>query len=431
MLRAALTFLLLTIAGASLAQDFAFDAVRPVGPDGESAPVLGDPTYGLRANFRVFAATGPFRVRFQIADKVGYSTVPGAGRWEHRWQVSMPLDGVIPYRVTLDPDSPGSKERTFAGTFTPRPPAKAIEYYDPRTLAATETLVTRFSQVGDLRDLTAVFGVPQTATSQAVLNLVPPEGAISIQTLPFGAPALLAKLATVPKTLTQTLSFRLQASNVRINADLIRDDWHSIGLVPREVRLYTASEAKIQSDDPKVAEYARANLPADYRASLTPIQAARRLFCAVERDVAYQCPAPPDALSVLASGHGDCGGFSRLYAACLRSIGIPARTVCGWLKGDDVWHCWSEMYLPSAGWIPQDVTAGKARCPDGSYAYCFGTMPDLNERASVSRAETNHVGTAWVDGDLQQPLQWNYYAGRTIPKFTAERHATLKEVKNG
>lgn len=429
--RAPLALFLLALAGASHAQEFTFSSVRVVGPDGQSAPVLGDKVYELQASFEAPSAPGPFRAEFRLANKVTSVSVPGAGRWNYRCPFNMPLDGPIPYSVTLDPGNPNHTGNAFRGTFTPRAPAKAVEYYDPRTLTATETLVTRFSQVGDLKDLTAVFGMPETATSQAVLDLAPPEGAIPIQTLPFGAPALMAKLATVPETLTQTLAFRVRASNARINADLIRDDWHAVGLVPREVRLYTAAEAKIQSDDPRIAEYVKANLPADYRTSTTPIQAARRLFCAIERDVAYQYPAPPDALSALASGHGDCGGFSRLYVACLRAVGIPARTVCGWLEGDDVWHCWSEMYLPSAGWIPQDVTFGQGYCPDGSYAYFFGVMPSLNRRASVSRAGTNHVGTARVDGDLQTPHQWNYYAGRTVPQFTVEHHATLKGAPKG
>ena len=344
MLRVALTSSLLLFSAGALAQNLGFTSVKPIGPDGQSPPVLGDRSYGVRVAFRSASDVGPFRVKFEMADKVAYASFPGGrGSWSCQWLFTMPLDGAIPYVVTLDPDGATGKDNAFRGTFTPRAPAKAVEYFDPRGLQATQTFVTRFAPVGDLTDLTTVFGVPDTATSQAVLSLTPPESSRPIQTAPFGEPALLAKLAQVPETLTQTLAFTVRASNVRINVDLIRDDWHSIALLPREIARYTAPEATVQSTDLRIAEYVKANLPSDYRITLSPIQAARRLYCAVMCDTTYQCPSPPDALSVLTSGRGDCGGYSRLYAACLRSIGIPARTVCGWLKGDDQWHGWSEI----------------------------------------------------------------------------------------
>ena len=430
MFRVALTSSWLLLSGGALAQSLIFTSVRPIGPDGKSPPALGDASYGIRVGFRSASARGPFRVKFEIADKVGYLSVPGgSGSWDYRWLFTMPLDGEIPYAVKLDPDRApeGSAHaaNVVRGTFTPIPPKTPVEYFDPRDLVATETLIARFAPIGDLTDFTTVFGTPTTATSQIVTSLAPPEGAQPVRTLPFGEPAFLTKRSQVSETTTQTLSFGLRASNVRMNAELIRDGWPSLATLPAEIRLYTEPEAEIQSADARIVAYVRANLPADYRASSRPIEAARRLFRAVIRDTVYQYPAPPSALKTLASGKGDCGGFSRLYVACLRAAGIPARTVCGWRKGDDQRHCWSEMYLPSAGWIPQDATQGNACCPDGSYAYDFGTMPDLNARASVSRASTNGIGTARVDGDLQMPRVWHWYVGAVAPGMTIERHTTL------
>lgn len=427
MLRIASALLFFVASQAIPAADYEFLSVQPVGADGISAPVLGDETYGLKVSFKAFRASGPFRVRFQIADKVGYANISGAGSWNYYYRFAMPLDGAIPYTVTLAPDDPHATGNVYQGRFTPRPPRQPVEYYDPRTLTATQTFITRFSPVGDLTDFTTVFGAPQTATNQTVLSVTPPAASNAIQTTPYGAPAFLTKLLQVPETLTQTLAFTARASSVRINVDLIRDGWSSLTLLPRDLALYTAPEPTIQSADSGIAAYVKRNLPNDYRASLMPIQAARRLFCAVIRDTAYQCPAPPSALDVLGSGRGDCGGFSRLYVACLRSVGIPARTVCGWLKGNDQWHVWSEMYLPSVGWIPQDATDGDGHCPDGSYAYEFGVVSEMNARVSVSRAATNGVLGAPIDGELQKPSQWHWYVGKVAPQLTTESHATLSE----
>lgn len=432
MIRPGLASLFLVAAGGASAQDLSVVAIQPIGPDGVAAPRLGDKSYGVQISLKAGAGAGPFRIKVAVADKTATIDVPGGGRWSYRRLFTMPLDGSIPYTVTLDPDGavsdPDRRNNVASGSFTPAPPRSAIEYYDPRDLVATETLTTQFSQIGGLTDFTVLFGSPETATSQTVSDVIPPSGSSPIRTAPYGVPGFLAKLSKVPDTLTQTLSFRVRASNVRINADLIRDAWSSLPLVPREIRLYTEPEAKIQSAGPKIAAYVKANLPADYRTSLTPLQAARRLFCAVIRDTVYQSPSPSSALDTLDSGRGDCGGFSRLYVACMRSVGVPARLVCGWLKGDDRWHGWSEIYLPSVGWIPQDATFGDGNSPDGSFAYYFGIVPDLNARASVSRASTNGVGTARYDGDLQSPPQWSWHEGPVVPRFKSERSATLKDA---
>ena len=87
----------------------------------------------------------------------------------------------------------------------------------------------------------------------------------------------------------------------------------------------------------------------------------------------------------------------------------------------------AEIYLPSAGWIPQDATYGKGYSPGGSYAYYFGIMPDLNGRVVVSRAATNGIEGTSYDGELQKPAQWHWCAGKVATQLTNESHATLKE----
>jgi transglutaminase-like putative cysteine protease len=70
---------------------------------------------------------------------------------------------------------------------------------------------------------------------------------------------------------------------------------------------------------------------------------------------------------VFASRRGVCQDFARFEIACLRSIGIPARYVSGYLETDpppgaprllgaDASHAWLTVYCPGAGWIAVDPT---------------------------------------------------------------------------
>jgi transglutaminase-like putative cysteine protease len=73
---------------------------------------------------------------------------------------------------------------------------------------------------------------------------------------------------------------------------------------------------------------------------------------------------------------GVCQDFAHLMIACLRSIGLPARYVSGYLLtepppgqprlvGADASHAWVQAYVPEAGWIDFDPTNGVL--PDGQH----------------------------------------------------------------
>ncbi|GBF51423.1 cysteine protease [Leptospira ryugenii] len=73
---------------------------------------------------------------------------------------------------------------------------------------------------------------------------------------------------------------------------------------------------------------------------------------------------------VLQERKGVCQDFSHLAIACLRSIGVPARYVSGYLetqpppgqqklRGTDASHAWVSVYCPDLGWLDFDPTNGK------------------------------------------------------------------------
>lgn len=74
-------------------------------------------------------------------------------------------------------------------------------------------------------------------------------------------------------------------------------------------------------------------------------------------------------LQVLKTRQGVCQDFAHLQIGCLRSIGIPARYVSGYiatkpppdqprLQGADASHAWLSAFDPITGWVDYDPTNG-------------------------------------------------------------------------
>jgi len=73
---------------------------------------------------------------------------------------------------------------------------------------------------------------------------------------------------------------------------------------------------------------------------------------------------------VLEKRHGVCQDYAHLMIACLRSLGLPARYISGYLRtvtldkdkssssliGADASHAWVAVYVPDSGWIELDPT---------------------------------------------------------------------------
>ncbi|TAJ45555.1 transglutaminase-like domain-containing protein [Methanofollis fontis] len=73
-------------------------------------------------------------------------------------------------------------------------------------------------------------------------------------------------------------------------------------------------------------------------------------------------PKVAESSYMLATGHGDCGTQSMLFAALCRSLGIPARAAGGYqmlLAETPGTHFWAEYYIEGYGWVPCDTTVAE------------------------------------------------------------------------
>ena len=114
------------------------------------------------------------------------------------------------------------------------------------------------------------------------------------------------------------------------------------------------------------AAYAEPSFPAGRPILAGAIDLMRRIFT----DFKYEggvtdISTPVD--KVLAERRGVCQDFAHLQIACLRSLGIPARYVSGYLRthppegqerkiGADASHAWLSVWAAHDGWVDLDPT---------------------------------------------------------------------------
>ena len=60
------------------------------------------------------------------------------------------------------------------------------------------------------------------------------------------------------------------------------------------------------------------------------------------------CPDPDETLS---TGKGICFDYASLAASMLRSQGIPAKLIFGYVSPDDLYHAWNMFYTEETGWV--------------------------------------------------------------------------------
>lgn len=96
-----------------------------------------------------------------------------------------------------------------------------------------------------------------------------------------------------------------------------------------------------------------------------PAQRAQLLFHWVAYHIHYNysLKASGSALATLRSRRGICSDIADLYVSMLRTDGIPARLIGGYVtnngSGHGGFHQWVEFYLPQSGWVVADPTWGR------------------------------------------------------------------------
>ncbi len=117
---------------------------------------------------------------------------------------------------------------------------------------------------------------------------------------------------------------------------------------------------------PALADYARASFTADTPLLASVLDLNRRIHADFKYDRIATTVATP-LEEVLEKRRGVCQDFAHLAIASLRSLGLAARYVSGYLRtvpaegqaaltGADASHAWFSVYCPDLGWVDFDPT---------------------------------------------------------------------------
>ena len=117
---------------------------------------------------------------------------------------------------------------------------------------------------------------------------------------------------------------------------------------------------------PELADYARQSFDAKTPLLVAVADLNRRIFADFKFDPTATTVATPLA-EVLEKRRGVCQDFAHLAIASLRSLGLPARYVSGYLRtrppagkerlvGVDASHAWFRVFCPGTGWVDFDPT---------------------------------------------------------------------------
>lgn len=115
------------------------------------------------------------------------------------------------------------------------------------------------------------------------------------------------------------------------------------------------------------ADYAEECFPP----STPTLGGARALMAKIHREFTYspgETTIATPLVEVLEKRRGVCQDFAHVMIACLRSLGLAARYVSGYLRttakeadslvGADASHAWVSVFCPPLGWIDLDPTNG-------------------------------------------------------------------------
>jgi len=173
--------------------------------------------------------------------------------------------------------------------------------------------------------------------------------------------------------------------------------------VPRDIRrLYLADEDKYRLEDPRIQK-AVAEAVGDEK---NPYWIMRNIHRYIRERMYYELAGGWNAAPrVLERGNGSCSEYTFVFIAMCRAAGVPARYVGSVvIRGDeastdDVFHRWSQVYLPGYGWVHVDPQGGDREFP-GQVAESIGVL-------------SNRFLITTEGGGNSDLLAWNYNHNET------------------
>ena len=168
--------------------------------------------------------------------------------------------------------------------------------------------------------------------------------------------------------------------------------------IPKEIRtLYLSDEEKYRIHDPRIVQAVEEAIGEE----TNPYWKMRNIHRYIREHLYYELSGGWNvAPRVLERGNGSCSEFTFLFISMCRAAGIPARYVGSVVvrgdeaSTDDVFHRWSQVYLPGYGWLHVDPQGGDKKKPS-----------EVGE--SIGRLDNRFLLTTF-GGGASEYLGWSY-----------------------
>jgi hypothetical protein len=176
---------------------------------------------------------------------------------------------------------------------------------------------------------------------------------------------------------------------------------HKVGAlkdIPQDIRkVYLADEDKYRLQDSTIQKAVKEAIGKE----TNPYWMMRKIHKYIRDHLHYELAGGWNvAPQVLTRGSGSCSEYTFLFISMCRAAGIPARYVGAVVvrgdeaSSDEVFHRWSQVYLPGYGWVHVDPQGGD------------------REKPSEIAASVGFVGRSYLitttSGGASDYLGWNY-----------------------
>ncbi|WP_100611419.1 transglutaminase family protein [Confluentibacter lentus] len=133
-----------------------------------------------------------------------------------------------------------------------------------------------------------------------------------------------------------------------------------------DVRQFVLESILIAGITPDIKAYAEISFKPDRPVFEAAYELMQRIYTDFEFNSEFTNVATP-IHDVMKEKKGVCQDFAQIAIACVRSVGLPARYISGYIEtvpppgkiklvGADASHAWFSVYIPKFGWVDFDPT---------------------------------------------------------------------------
>ncbi len=224
---------------------------------------------------------------------------------------------------------------------------------------------------------------------KSVINISPQPGVMEEYEDFFGNKLMYFAIQQEHKKLTVTVTSEVEKNNsehpdINLSASV---PWEAVKALVRETSpswldIYQyIPETNFTAATPEIAIYARQSFTPGKSMFDASYHLMQRIYKDFEFKPGFTTIATPIS-EVMKARKGVCQDFAHLAIACVRSMGLPARYISGYLEtiapagkeklaGADASHAWFSVYIPYMGWVDFDPTNNQIPA-DQHITACWG-----------------------------------------------------------